>query len=338
MIQKNSLQGKSLDKANQTRNDQIKSDEELTKKAVEAQLSMEKMSQEIYRLGGTLLPNAADAVATFTTKLKEAVEYISDRILSKPATVEKGAGGSVSKREGAGATIIGGAGGEGDAGAIMDAAGSATDPLAGLRVKKGDVHRPGAEIDPRLISLANKIQENLPNFVHFSGFNDAYHEGTNSDHAKGLALDFVLNKKPSKEEGAAIIAKLKSLGADVVLDEYNNPSARATAGHIHAAIKKARFGGVFDGPSSGYPVMLHGRETVIPEGLSFAGKENILQQVQKSSLPSDISNNVTNTRSDMSVDMIAELYNLMSEKLDDMVSKLTTSNQIQDQLLRYSRT
>jgi uncharacterized protein YcbK (DUF882 family) len=108
------------------------------------------------------------------------------------------------------------------------------------------VQAPGEEVSSNLIELAKKIQKSVPGFEYFSGFNDKYHnkESESSLHTKGMAADFVLGRKPSKEEGQEIVSLLKSLGASKARDEYNNPSAKATAGHFHVEIAKMAEGGI----------------------------------------------------------------------------------------------
>jgi hypothetical protein len=47
---------------------------------------------------------------------------------------------------------------------------------AGVKIRgTGDVQAPGQEVSPALIELASKIQNNVPGFEYFSGFNDNYH-------------------------------------------------------------------------------------------------------------------------------------------------------------------
>jgi hypothetical protein len=122
---------------------------------------------------------------------------------------------------------------------------------AGLEIRgTGDVQAPGQEVSSNLIELARKIQAKVPGFEYFSGFNDKYHnkESQGSLHTKGMAADFVLGRKPSKEEGQEIVSLLKSLGASKARDEYNDPSAKATAGHFHVEIPKFGDGGISTQP------------------------------------------------------------------------------------------
>ena len=109
----------------------------------------------------------------------------------------------------------------------------------GLRIK-GDQATAGGATSPAIQALAQALQAgNVPGgFGRVTAFNDEYHQGTGSQHAKGLAGDFTLND-PSQSAAAAEYARglLRSRGyADNqfrVIDEYASPSARATGGHIH---------------------------------------------------------------------------------------------------------
>lgn len=133
--------------------------------------------------------------------------------------------------------------------------------LSGLRIKSMESTAGGATSE-RLASVARAIQDKLGGDLrHFTAFNDSYHRGNNSLHTQGRAMDFTLTD-PAK---AAMIADMVRgiPGVSRVLDEYNFPSARATAGHIHAEIA-AKYGGTFSGPLDGYRAVLHGTEAVVP--------------------------------------------------------------------------
>ena len=136
---------------------------------------------------------------------------------------------------------------------------------SGLKLKQGDVQAEGEEISPKIIDMAKKVQSDIPGFKYFSAFNDKYHneKSPRSFHAKGQAMDFTVAEPPTPEQGKSVVNWLKQQGASLAIDEYNNPSSKATAGHYHAQIQ-AKTGGVFDGPDTGYPAVLHGTEIVIP--------------------------------------------------------------------------
>ena len=136
---------------------------------------------------------------------------------------------------------------------------------AGLTVKQGDVQQEGAVINPKTIELAKAIQGSLKGFGYFSGFNDKFHteNSPSSEHTKGNALDFVMKKAPTPAEGKEITSLLKSMGAGAVRDEYNNPSSKSTAGHIHAAVPGYADGGIAETPQLAF-VAEKGPEAMIP--------------------------------------------------------------------------
>ena len=133
----------------------------------------------------------------------------------------------------------------------------------GIDIKAG-AQRPVANLSPKVTALAEAISRNVSGFTRITSANDAYHAGTNSKHAQGLALDFSIDHKPDEREGADIVAKLKQLGAAEAIDEYNHPSAGSTGGHFHAAVQSFAMGGIARGPASGYQATLHDTEAVIP--------------------------------------------------------------------------
>jgi len=141
----------------------------------------------------------------------------------------------------------------------------ASGSLSGLKIKKGDVHAEGSALSPKLVQLAQAIQSNMPNFNYFSSFNDKFHQekASSSSHTRGTALDFTLTKPPTPQEGQEIVRYLKSMGANLVIDEYNNPSSNATAGHIHAQIPGFADGGIAMDPTIAM-VAEKGPEAMLP--------------------------------------------------------------------------
>ena len=134
----------------------------------------------------------------------------------------------------------------------------------GLKIKKGFTQKDQSQIDPRLIELAQKVQNSIEGFQRFTGFNDGYAREKGSAHPEGKAFDFTLNQKPSPEQGREIIAAVSKLypGA-TVLDEYNQPSSKATAGHFHVNIPKMADGGVVNKPTVSL-IGEAGSEAVVP--------------------------------------------------------------------------
>jgi hypothetical protein len=184
----------------------------------------------------------------------------------------------------------------------------------GFKIQQGDVQGGQAGLRPSLLKLAKDIQENLPGFSQFTSFNDKFHQerAPRSHHTQGLALDFVLTKPPTEEEGQKIISVLKQMGSNFVIDEYNHPSGHATGGHIHAEVPAAREGGIFDGPSSGYPVMLHGKEMVVPSDQQAVS--NFLNKIN-SVVPTPPTVEVVNNTNESLLTAMMELVDLQNRSV-----------------------
>ena len=222
---------------------------------------------------------------------------------------------------------------------------TSTDQLkdAGLVLKKGDVQKEGAELDPRLIEIAKQIQSQVPGFMQFTGFNDQFHseKAPSSMHTKGKAFDFTVSKKPTKEEGQQIKDIMTSLGLDYAIDEYNNPSGNATAGHFHGQLNdkpKAYDGGVFEGPIGGFDVELHGREAVVP----LPNPDSIItvdsSKPEKEPLASVMNNAATSQPAPMMDNSIMiDLMEMLAGKLDNMISVMETGNDTSEKILQYSQ-
>lgn len=242
-----------------------------------------------------------------------------------------------------GSKPAGGAGGSTPAGPGTSSGltGNAQLKAAGLKIKEGDVQAPGAHVDPKLIEIAKQAQASIPGFNYFSSFNDNYHneKSKGSQHTKGLAFDFTVNpgegkSKPSKEDSEKIMSMLQGMGLSNILNEYDNPSEKATGGHFHAELKMpgAFDGGLFDGPKAGYPVELHGREAIVPmpdPSSKIKIETNSPDKEPLSSVVNNSSNSTFNT-----TDMMSDIFAMMSSKMDDMISALDKGNSYSDKLVK----
>jgi len=224
--------------------------------------------------------------------------------------------------------------------------GKEKNPLEGLKIKQGDVHREGSTLDPKLIELARSIQSSVPGFAHFNSFNDKYHNDNvpGSKHVQGKALDFALQEFPSIEAGQALVAQLKkAMPGIMVRDEYNNPSSKAIGkGHIHAELG-AKTGGFFKGPESGYPVQLHGKEAVVPISvlknfLDFYKEQNT-PKVSDNSITKQPLSELTNSMKESSNDnsILRDLISTLSIKFDDFISEQRRSSDISAEILTYTK-
>jgi len=133
-------------------------------------------------------------------------------------------------------------------------------------------------------------------------------------------------------------------GKAVDIQNYSDPLALAAlrrAGLIqnvpndavHFQLARAFNGGVFNGPKSGYPVELHGREAIVPlpNFGDTVSVENNSQSASKSSLSSVTGGDSSGNDFVM---MMGNMFSMMENKLDDMIDKLDTGNNYSDKLVK----
>ena len=138
-----------------------------------------------------------------------------------------------------------------------------------------------------------------------------------SKHNFGRALDL----------NSSQVADLKSKG---LLTKYGFNTIDDDPPHI----EMARFGAAFDGPESGYPVMLHGPEIAIPKPQFDKMNEGVKKESVTTAMQDLGSTTSTSTESPSAI--LQELLSLMENKFDAMISQLSTGNDISDKLLRNS--
>ena len=133
----------------------------------------------------------------------------------------------------------------------------------GLRIKPGYTQAPGKGIQQNTADLATKVQDAIPGFVRFTGFNDDYNRGEPgaSLHPLGRAFDFTVSPDPDRQQGRELVQTLRSMGASKAVDEYNNRSRRSTGKHIHVEVPAMARGGITDGVSIAGEA---GPEAVVP--------------------------------------------------------------------------
>lgn len=149
--------------------------------------------------------------------------------------------------------------------------------------------------------------------------------GRGSKHGRGEALDI------STDRGAF----------DPFLAKYGLHRPHLPADPPHVELKAAK-GGIFDGPTSGYPVELHGGEMVAPLTM-----DSILMKLAKTpalSAEGDMFEKAMtggggaagNDNTDAILRMHSELINVLSSKLDNMIDILDEGNDINDKIFKHS--
>ncbi|AXQ21835.1 hypothetical protein BEN71_07055 [Acinetobacter wuhouensis] len=110
--------------------------------------------------------------------------------------------------------------------------------LSGLRIKSSEAFA-GGQVRGYTANFAQMAQKQLGSDLNrFTAFNDLYHKGTNSKHATGNAFDFTIADASKSTQAVKQLEDVaKRYGYVVkVLDEYRNPSSRATGGHLHVSV------------------------------------------------------------------------------------------------------
>jgi len=131
--------------------------------------------------------------------------------------------------------------------------------------------------------------------------------------------------------------QVQALLSSGLLQKYGFQPLQGDPPHIQYG---ARDGGVFDGPDTGYPVMLHGNEAVIPmpnlqdftdsvkkenletiKGMDTGNREPVIQQID----------------SGISSEFMNSMMTMMAGKFDEMIRHLDSSHSTQQQILTYTK-
>ena len=222
-----------------------------------------------------------------------------------------------------------------------------------INFKDKEENNAGGKPTGALLALAERFK----GMGTITAMNDAYHQNrvddkgnpVNSKHKIGKAFDIVFNEANTPntaEEAAAFKEQFKDWGASNVRDEYFNDITDRTNGkHFHLEV--AKMGGLFKGPESGYPVMLHGKnESVWNEKQMHA----LLEDVQKSSvdnykqelmdqmgLNKTATNPIASAANSNNNDIIMSMIDVLTSKFDTLISISNQTKIIQDDLLTYTR-
>jgi len=344
-----------VEKETDARKESTKSTDKLNTTYSTNKKAMEDLTQAIVDL--TNVATAKDQPGSPEDKAKR-LEQIYARLSSGSAAGAAGAGAA----PGGGGAAPGGRSEAGAGGASRDT--SAGGPAGGHAAEGGT---PGAPKLTRITSKTGKSAsvnekfapafQSLIDYLDKSGYEinslGGYVDrdvrgkpGVKSIHAHGAAIDINPSTNPlSSTLVTDMPADISSVAASLGLGWGGNWKSRKDAMHFSAAqseggsLLKARSGGIFDGPTSGYDVELHGREMVIPApdiSKVFGDKDNVEKQELSSVFNQQTTNN-TQSSDSATADLIIRMMEMMEEKMDDMIDKLSDSNSTQEQLLKYSK-
>jgi hypothetical protein len=129
---------------------------------------------------------------------------------------------------------------------------------------------------------------------------------------------------------------------DIMSDKINKAGTLISTGKVSDHIKnigelpQAASGGIFSGPNTGYPVAMHGNELVAPLDPNSVIAKMLLstpEQMMQSFNNTTVAGNGSSENNGLTL----EVFTMLAEKLDTMITILSTSNDTQEQLLKYSR-
>lgn len=109
-----------------------------------------------------------------------------------------------------------------------------------LRIKSKEALA-GGKTKQAVINAAKLLQDLIPDYKELTGADDLWHQKNKpkSKHTQGTAFDFTIGggKELASEITRQTREVLKAAGIQArVIDEYNNPSGKATGGHIHVEL------------------------------------------------------------------------------------------------------
>ena len=278
--------------------------------ATSNQVKMRQDQMEVTRASQNLVNVGINPTTAAMQKLAGATESVVSKVPgtgAKTGTSGSGrggdasGGGAFSRTFGMGGSVSGGG-----------------NSLEGLPIKSAE-STAGGDVSEQLATVAKAINSQLAGDIkYFSAFNDQYHQGLdrNSAHKTGTALDFVLNDPKRAAEVANMVRGIP--GVKNVIDEYANLSQGGTGGHIHVEVPKAEFGAALSGPKSGYPVMAHGDEAIIP----LSGGRSI--PVEMTGLTASMTGQM-------------DLMTVQITKLDELIAVMRNNNDISSKILKASK-
>jgi hypothetical protein len=329
------------------------------------------------------MDGAGLAMASAVKAFNEAVKLYSNAGNSNPADgtgAGKGAPamgggqGGVSSREGAGGAISGGAGGEGDASSIMDAAAAGTAERESAKSSPKPTPKPAeppvdiAKIDAEITRFTKGNDMSLQANKDYVAKLEAK-KGTasaapvapatappvplKSSSTKTdllIANEPVTADKPLSKAQIDIITLGISQGnkfSDMVMKKFNAEAFQAAPVSPTSSepipVNKASGGGVFDGPSKN-SVMLNNNSmaandilTSLRESFGSVQKKSIESEVPKLTKFNTMTPGGRGGSTGSSMDILEKFTDIMEQKLSDVIDAISDNNDLKEEILLYSK-
>lgn len=200
-----------------------------------------------------------------------------------------------------------------------------------------------------IVGLGRQLQSEglvISGHSEFGGTPARGKHATNSRHYKDLAIDInapggiteandpewakKFNDLASRIQGAGFAVKWND-------DAAHRNHIHASVGPSEGSVVHAAKGGIFDGPTSGYPAELHGGEMVAP-----LDANSILMKLAKTpAVAEEASTPMTPSSTIMQKEIFEKVANMNSEimdnmvrKLDEMVSAIIDGNDTREKILK----
>lgn len=173
----------------------------------------------------------------------------------------------------------------------------------GLKIKSKEAYA-GGKMTQSTYDFAKIVQSELSNFDRFTAFNDGYHKNKspNSLHTKGQKFDVTITTGYNGSTNA--VNQLKQIankyGYDIsIINEYRNPSSKATGGHLDVHVKGKKDGNYPNNtsfqlqnttlPSSFIPKIDGSRDEVIKKIIDNDNYKDLIKTQKDEAMINDIS-------------------------------------------------
>lgn len=228
-------------------------------------------------------------------------------------------------------------------------AGEGKPKLATISSKTGKSTAVNADIAPAFQGLIDYLDGVGYKIYSLGGYVDRDVRGmpgVKSIHAHGAAIDINPTENPlSSTLITDMPANISQVAAQLGLGWGGNWTSRKDAMHFSAATReggkllKAKTGAMFEGPTEGYFVQLHGKEFVGNEEQLDAIKK-LIDVVEENGLLSDAPEveAVDEPKENEDTSVVIEKFTTMLEsKTDELLEKIKFGNRVDEDLLNYSQ-
>lgn len=229
--------------------------------------------------------------------------------------------------------------------------------IANAKALASDSQAEGAPIDIKgqdknIVALGKQLQSQGLRVAEHPAFGGVSPVHKGRGHYEARAIDVNVGKGINESKDPRhrarfdqIAESARSAGFKVI---WRGIGGSGHYSHMHIesprnASLKAKKGGVFDGPDSGYPVELHGGEMITPLNM-----DSILMKLAKTPANTPAGDTLekmvqgpqmgANDSVDKIMQMHSELIDVLSRKLDNMLDKLDDGNDTRQKILKNSQT